>query len=114
LLFACGVGILFFALIQLLAGSNQPLRNMIAFNCFALSYVMFYLWAGATGILLKLPALANSDITLRYPIVMTFYLAALTILHEGRRPVRRYVVYYIAPVLLAVCSGMKGSTQSRA
>ena len=106
LLLACGVGILFFALIQLLAGSNQPLRNMIVFNCFAISYVSFYLWAAATGLLVKLPALANSDIALRYPTVMSFYLAALTILHEGRRPVRSYAVYYIAPALLAACSGL--------
>jgi AraC-like DNA-binding protein len=106
LLLACGVGILFFALIQLLSGSSQPLRTMIVFNCFAISYGMFYLWAAATGVLLKLPALANSDIALRYPIVMTFYLAALTILHEGRRPVRSYLAYYVVPVILAAWSGL--------
>jgi AraC-like DNA-binding protein len=106
LLLACGVGILFFALIQLLAGSSQPLRNMIVFNCFTISYMMFYLWAAATGMLVRLPALANSDIALRYPTVMSFYLAALTILHEGRRPVQSYAAYYLAPVLLAACSGL--------
>ncbi len=106
LLLACGVGILFFALIQLLAGGSQPLRNMIVFNCFTISYVLFYLWAVTTGILPRLPALANSDIALRYPTVMSFYLAALTILHEGRRPVRSYFPYYVAPVLLAAGSGL--------
>jgi hypothetical protein len=112
LLLACGAGILFFALIQLLAGSNQPLRTMIVFNCFTCSYVLFYFWAGATGLLLKMPVLANSDIALRYPTVMSFYLAALTILHEGRRPVRSYLLYYAAPVLLAVCSGLYGALAS--
>lgn len=106
LLLACGVGILFFALIQLLAGRSQPLRNMIVFNCFTISYVLFYLWAAETGMLPRLPALANSDIALRYPTVMSFYLAALTILHEGRRPVRSYLAYYLAPVLLAAGSGL--------
>ena len=103
-LLACGVCILFFALIQLPAGSSQPLRNMIAFNCFAISYIMFYLCAAKAGILLKIPVLANSDIALKFPIVMSFYLAALTILREGRRPVRSHVVYWIAPVLLAAFS----------
>ena len=105
-LLGCGVGILFFAIIQLLAGSNQPLRNMIVFNCLAGSYVMFYFWARATGILLKVPLLANSDIAVRYPMVISFYLAALVILYEGRRPVRSYLMYYGAPVLLAAFSAL--------
>jgi AraC-like DNA-binding protein len=109
LLFACGVGILFFALVQLIAGSSQPLRNCMLIACFSSGYIILYLWAAATGSLLQVPVLANSDVAAKYPAIAAFYLSALTILHEGRRPVRSYLAYFAAPVLLAACIALYGA-----
>ena len=104
LLFACGVGILFFALVQLLTAGSQPLRNYMLVGCFGAACIMLCLWAAATGAFLRVPVLANSDIAVKFPTAAGFYLAALTILHEGRRPVRSVLAYLAVAVLLATGS----------
>jgi AraC-like DNA-binding protein len=101
LLFACSVGILFFALVQLLASRNEPLRNLVVVNCFLASYIMAILWATATGKILHVPFLADSDIAVKYPVLAIFFLAARIILREGRSPFRSFLVYFIPPVALA-------------
>ena len=109
LLFGCGVAILFFALIQLTAGLRQPLTVVMVVGCAAAAYVMLYLWAADTGLLLRVPALANSDNAAVLVSVPALYLSSLTLLHEGRRPVRSYAVYFVGPVALAVASVVFGA-----
>jgi AraC-like DNA-binding protein len=101
LLFACAAGILFYGLILLLAGGNKPLRNLIAMNCLAASYSLVVLAAAATGMLLRLPFLANSDIAVKYPLVASFFVAARIILREGKSPARSLLAFLLPPALLA-------------
>ena len=70
-------------------------------GCFAADYTILYFWAFYSDLLLQVPILALSDlpaITIGAP---AFYLAALSILYEGKRPVRSYTVYFIGPVVFA-------------
>jgi AraC-like DNA-binding protein len=108
LLFACSVGIVFFALILLLAGRNEPLRNLILMNCFIASYSLVILCASATGALLRVPFLADSDIAVKYPLVASFFVAARIILREGRSPVRSYLAFLLPPVVIAVGAALYG------
>lgn len=108
LLFACSVGILFFGLILLLAGRNEPLRNLILMNCFIASYSMVILCTTATGMLVRLPFLANSDIAVKYPLVASFFVAARIILREGRSPVRSHLAFLLPSIVLAVGASIYG------
>jgi AraC-like DNA-binding protein len=104
LLLACAVSILFFASVQLTERSKQAMHYCMAISCFAAGCVYLSLLAVTNGQIVKLPALANSDVAALLVLAPAFYLTSLSILHEGRRPVRRYSVYFVAPVLLAIGS----------
>ena len=109
MLFAEGVFILFFAVMQLSAKNKSPIHYLIFAVCVALSYVLLYAWAALTGIILRAPLLIGSDISAMFLASPIFYLAALSILKEGRRPVRRYSVYFIAPAFFACLSFLYGA-----
>lgn len=101
ILFACGAGLFLFACVQLLSENKQPVHYCMIIGCFAADYTIFYFWAFYSGLLLHVPVLALSDlpaITIGAP---AFYLAALSILYEGRRSVRNYAVYFIGPGIFA-------------
>jgi AraC-like DNA-binding protein len=104
--FAEAVSILFFTIVQLVAKDKQPLHYCMAIGCFCLGCVLLHSGAVADGLLLRIPALVNSDISAIFLAAPAFYLASLTILHEGRPPVRSHVVYFIGPALLAVGCGL--------
>jgi hypothetical protein len=109
ILFAEAVSILFFTFVQLLAKNKQPVHYCMAIGCFCLGCVLLHSWAVADGLVLRIPALVNSDISAIFLAAPAFYLSALTILHEGRPPVRSHVVYFIGPALLAVASGLSNA-----
>jgi len=62
---------------------------------------LIYLSGAAAPLILRLPGFANSDTAVLFVVSPAFYLASLTILHEGRRPVRSYLVYFVVPIALA-------------
>jgi AraC-like DNA-binding protein len=101
LLFARGVGSLFFAVVQLTAANKQPLHYCMAVGCLAAGGIFIYLSGAAGRLILRLPWLANSDIALLLVVSPAFYLTSVTILHEGRRPVRSYLIYFAVPAALA-------------
>jgi AraC-like DNA-binding protein len=107
-LFAGAVIVLFFGCVQLLSRQKQPLHYCMAVSCIGASYAFMYDWALATGLVERCPALAGTDIAAIFITAPGFYLAALTILHEEARPVRRYAAYYIAPALLALGTTLYG------
>jgi hypothetical protein len=101
ILFAEGVVILFFTLAKLLARNKQPIHYCMILGCLALAYMLLYFWAVDAGFLVRVPALAGSYLAATFLAAPSFYLSALSILHEGTRPVRRYAVYFIVPAILA-------------
>ena len=105
-LFACAISVLFFACAQLAARNKQPLHYCMATCCFAAGYIYLYGWTVASGLIVRFAALANSDIAALFVLAPAFYLASLSVLHEGRRPVRSYSVYFVAPVLAAIGSAI--------
>jgi AraC-like DNA-binding protein len=105
LLLAGAVGVLFFAIAQLPTRNKQPIHYCMIMACLSAGYILLYFWAVETGLILSVPVLVSSDISAIFWAAPSFYLAALTILHEGRRPVRSYAVYFIAPVLFAISFG---------
>ena len=105
--FACGVSILLFACSQLLTKDKEPVHYCMAFACFILSYILIYFWAVDAGFSRLIPAaLVSSDISATFLSGPAFYLASLTILDEGRRPVRSYTAYFVAPAIFAVGFGI--------
>ncbi len=109
LLFAEAVLLLFFAVAQLLAKRKLSVHYLIFACCLTLSYVLLYAWAVLTGSILRVPILIGSDLSAAFLAAPVFYLAALSILKEGRRPTRRYLPYFVAPVFLAFISFLYGS-----
>jgi AraC-like DNA-binding protein len=108
LLFTCAVGILFFGLILLLAGRNEPLRNLILMNCFIGSYSLVILCTTASGMLVRLPFLAVSDTAVKYPLVASFFVAARIILREGRSPVQSHLAFLLPSIVLAMGAAIYG------
>jgi AraC-like DNA-binding protein len=102
LLFAEVVCILFFAVAQVLMRNKQPLNYCMIIVSFALGFLVFYAWADASGQLARFPVLIGSDLPAVFIAAPAFYLSSLTILSNGRRPVRSYVVYFIGPVVFAL------------
>ena len=102
LLFAEAVCILFFAIAQVLMRGKQPLNYCMIIACAALSYLAFYAWADTSGQLARLPMLIGSDLPAAFIAAPAFYLASLTILHNGSRPVRSHAVYFVGPVAFAL------------
>ncbi|HET6450493.1 MAG TPA: AraC family transcriptional regulator [Spirochaetia bacterium] len=99
--FGCGIVVLFFALAQLTIGSHQPLQVCIAVSCLAATWVLLYIWADAEGLIRSVPVLANTDNSAVLIAAPGFYLGSLTILHEGKRPVRSYLAYFVPPGIVA-------------
>jgi len=107
LLFACAVIMLVFACAQLLVRNKGAIHYCMAVCCFLVSYLLSYFWAVDTGLVERLPAaLVSSDISAALLVTPAFYLTSLTLLHGGRRPVRSYSVYFIAPSLFAIGFGI--------
>lgn len=104
ILFAEGVVILFFTFAQLIARNKQPIHYCMILGCLTLAYMLMYFWAVDAGFLVRVPALAGSYVAATFLAAPSFYLSALSILHEGKRPVRRYAVYFIVPAILAAGS----------
>ncbi|MGO8692092.1 MAG: helix-turn-helix domain-containing protein [Rectinemataceae bacterium] len=104
LLFAEAVVILFFTFVQLMARNKQPIHYCMIFTSLLLAYILMYWWGVDTGFLVRVPALIGSDVAATILLAPSFYLSSLSILYEGRRPVRRYAVYFVAPAVLALCS----------
>jgi AraC-like DNA-binding protein len=107
ILFASGTSIALFAGAQILTKDKKPLHYCMAIACFLLSYVLLYFWAEETGLTRRLPpALVSSDLSATFLCTPAFYLTSLTILHEGRRPVRRYSLYFVVPLAFAAGFGI--------
>jgi hypothetical protein len=70
--------------------------------CFIVVSVALYFWAETTGLILRFAVLAGADIAITFLAGPALYLAALSVLYEGVRPVRSYLVYFIVPVMLAL------------
>ncbi len=56
LLFAEGVIVLFFAVMQLLSKNKIPTHRLIFFASFGLGCALLYAWATASGVILRYPA----------------------------------------------------------
>jgi len=101
--FAGGVFVLLFALSQIIGRDRQALHYCMASACFSVSYVLFYCWTVAAGLVGRLPRfLGYSDISAILLTVPGFYLAGRSILLGGRAPTKRYVIFFAGPVLFAV------------
>ena len=105
ILFAGAMATLFFACTQLIAKDKQPLHYLMIAASLSAEYVFLYYWAVETGSILKVPVLINSDIAMVFVLAPSFYLASLTVLHEGRKPVRSLARHFIAPILVALGCG---------
>ncbi len=102
ILFGVAGGITLFALSQLLLKNKRAVHYCIAAGFFSLSYLLSYhgaVWAGAIG---HVPALMNSDISITFFIAPSIYLFTLTILFEGERPVRSYLLHFVLPGLFFI------------
>jgi AraC-like DNA-binding protein len=108
LLFAEAASIFFFMFIQLLARKKQPLHYCMVIGSFALGSVLLHSWAAEAGLIAGLPVLAYGDIAATFLAAPAFYLSSLTILHDGRRPVRSYALYFVLPTVFAVCAALFG------
>jgi len=104
ILFSEAMVILFFTFAQIVAKNKQPIRYCMILTSLLLTYILMYWCAVDAGFLLRVPALIGSDVAATILVAPSFYLSALSILHEGRRPVRRYADYFIVPVILALGS----------
>lgn len=101
LLFAEGTVVLYFAIAQLLTKNKLPLHYFMFGACAMLFYMLMYAWAETTGMLSRFPFLVGSDIPVVFMGAPAFFLAALTILREGKKPAN-YSVPFILPSLFAV------------
>jgi AraC-like DNA-binding protein len=104
ILFAEAMVILFFAFAQIVARHKQPIHYCMILTCLLLTYILIYWWAVDHGFILRASAFVGSDVAATLLLAPSFYLASLSILHEGRRPVRSYAAYFIVPVILALSS----------
>ena len=104
-LFGCLVGILLFTCTQLTVKNKRPLHYCMIYACCCLCYELLYFWAVEAGYIRYLPALALSDVPVLIAMIPGFYLAALSILYEGKRPVRSYTAYFAVFVPIAVIVG---------
>jgi AraC-like DNA-binding protein len=104
ILFVEAVVILLFAFVQLTARKKQPIHYCMILASLMLAYNLMYWWSLDSGFLVRVPALIGSDVAATILLAPSFYLSSLSILYEGRRPVRRYDVYFLAPAVLALCS----------
>jgi AraC-like DNA-binding protein len=100
ILFAGGIVILFFALAQLAAPQKKPIHFLMLGACVFIDYVVLYAWAADSGRLP--PLLLDTDLIAAAFYAPFLYLAALTILREGEKPVRRYYPFFAAPAPFAV------------
>lgn len=103
-LFAGAVGVVFFTCAQLMTRNKQPIHYCMVLGCLCASYVVLYLWAREVGVLRRLPALAGTDAAATFLATPAFFLASLSVLYEGRKPVRSYAVFFIAPGALALAT----------
>jgi AraC-like DNA-binding protein len=101
-LLASAVAIWFFAITQIAARNKQPIHYLMIVDCLVIGCIPCYFWLSETGALLRYPALIGSDVTAVYLMTPLYYLAALTILHEGKKPVRSYLVYLIPAAVFAL------------
>jgi AraC-like DNA-binding protein len=69
--------------------------------CAMLFFMLMYAWVEVSGLLPRFPFLVGSDIPIVFLGAPAFYLTALTILHEGKKPVGNYGVHFILPALFA-------------
>ncbi len=103
ILFAEAVVLLFFILAQLLAKEKRAIHYCMSLGSLLLAYNLLYWWAAGTGFLLRVPVLMGSDLAATILLAPAFYLSSLSILHEGRRPVRSYGAYFVPFAVLALC-----------
>lgn len=105
-LFGSWVGILLFTWLQISVKDKRPLHYCMIIGCFCLAYMLLYFWAFEAGLIQYVPALALSDISVIIIAIPAIYLASLSILYEGNRPVRSYPAYFVVfvPIALAVGS----------
>jgi AraC-like DNA-binding protein len=101
-LFAGGIFILFFALAQLAAPKKQPMHYLMLGACVGIDYVILYAGAVDAGLIARAPFLLDTDLAAAAYYAPFLFLAAGTILHEGRKPVRRYAPFFVAPAPVAL------------
>ena len=106
LMFASAVFCLFFLFVQVLTKKKSTIHYCMITACAAASLTFISFWAGATGLSLRAPAFAGSDIVFTFLAAPAFYLASLTVLYGGIKPVRKYWVYYIIPGILALAAAV--------
>ncbi len=97
--------VLVFVVAQLVAKNKRPVHYCVALACFCLSYALFYYWTNLAG-LLFFPALAFSDISVDLLAASSVNVAALTVLSEGKRPVRNLAIRFVLPGLFALGFGL--------
>lgn len=104
-LFGSWVGILLFTWLQISVKDKRPLHYCMIIGCLCLTYMLMYFWALEAGLIRFVPALALSDISVIILAIPAFYLASLSILYEGKRPVRSYPVYFAVFAPIALIAG---------
>jgi AraC-like DNA-binding protein len=102
LLFGSAIAILFYGCTVLPTRNKQPVHYLMMTCCSIVASVALYFWAEITGLILRFPTLAGADIAITFLAGPALYLTALTILCEGKSPVRSYLVYFIVPMMLAM------------
>lgn len=106
LLAAAALCIVIFTVFLLLQKQKRPQVYLLAIAFFCLTWLLVYYAASFSGLLRFLPILFHTDIVASAIAGPTVYLFIITVIMEGKKPVRSYRAYYIMPaVLLAVIIG---------
>lgn len=101
-LFSVAVGVSLFGAAQLMQKTKNALQYCVATGFFALSYILFYFWAVENDLIRLLPALAYSDIGATFVVAPAIYLSFVTVMSEGRKPVRSYLRHFVVPLVVVV------------
>lgn len=100
-LYAASACVLIFALFFLFLLDKKPQHHFmsIAFSC--LSYILFYFGSSLTGLLAWAPVLYHSDISVTLIAAPAIYLTFVSLMNEGKKPVRRYSSWFVFPILVS-------------
>lgn len=101
-LFSVAAGVSLFGAAQLMQKTKNVLQYCVATGFFALSYILFYFWAVENDLIRLLPALAYSDVGATFVVAPAIYLSFVTVMSEGRKPVRSYLRHFVVPLIVVV------------
>ncbi len=93
--FTCGVILLIFAVIQMIYKNKKFINFNLAGLYFCLSYVILILWAFKSGLILFLPWLIYSDLTMAFAIGPFVYFYIKMVLGRRRPSRSRYLLHFI-------------------